>query len=81
MKIHGRVFPSRRTSFKETDLGTAFQSDGLIAINCRDETFFRESASSFADHWIADEGLRCVDEEACLLIRPLDFDPTIAIHL
>ena len=57
-KIHGRLFSSRRTVFKEGFLGSAVRFDGLIAINGRDETSFRESASIFYDCWIADEGLR-----------------------
>ena len=37
---HGHVLPPRRMSFKEAKMGSAVRSDGLIAINDRDETSF-----------------------------------------
>ena len=40
-----------------------------------------ESSPSSDDRLIVNQGSRCVDEELCILIRQLDFDPTIAIKL
>ena len=57
---HGRLFSSRRTDFKETKMISAVRSDGLIAINDRDETSLHESSSSFDDRWIVDEGSTCI---------------------
>ena len=57
---HERLFPSRRIDFKETKMSSVIRSDGLIAINDRDETSLHESSSSFDDRWIADEGSRCI---------------------
>ena len=54
-----RLFPLRRTHFKETKMSSAVRSDGLIAINNRDETSLHESPSSFADRQIVDVGSRC----------------------
>ena len=39
-----------------------------------------ESSPSSDDRPIANQGSRCVDEEVCILIRPLDFGPTIVIN-
>ena len=57
---HGRLFPPRRTDFKETIMSSAVRSDGLIAINDHDETSLHELSSPFDDHWITDEGTRCI---------------------
>ena len=44
MNNHGPVLPPRRTEFKEAKMGVAVGSDGLIAINDRDETSLHESS-------------------------------------
>ena len=38
-----------------------------------------ETVRSYCICSIFDEASRCVDEEACLLIRPLDLDPTLVM--
>ena len=73
------LLPSLRITLKGAKMGSPVRSDGLIAINDRDETSFRESSRLISGRSIANQGSRCIDEEACLLIHPLDFDPTIAI--
>ena len=82
-KIHGPFFPSRRTEFREVRSGRDRLSDGLIAINGRDETSFHESTSLFDDRWIADGGSRCdliAWRRRCFdFDRPLDFDPTLVM--
>ena len=78
--IANEFFRREERILNKSDLGSAVGSDGLIAINDRDRTPIHESSPSFDDRPIVNQGSRCVDEEVCLLIRPLDFDPTIAIH-
>ena len=57
---HRRLFPSRRTDFKERKMSSAVRCDGLITINDRNETSLHELSSSFDDRWITDEGSRCI---------------------
>ena len=46
----------------------------------RNRASIHESLSPPDDRPIANQRSRCVDEDVCILIRPLDFDPTIAIN-
>ena len=80
---HGRLFPPRRTDFKETEMSSAVRSDGLSTINDHDETSLHEFSSSFDDRWITDEGKRCIliiwRRRGVAYDRPLDLDLVVQI--
>ena len=57
-KIHGRLFPSRRISFKETGFGRSRWMKRMIAIDGRDHASVGESTSPFDDRSITGERLR-----------------------
>ena len=58
MKIHGRLFPSRRTSFKEIRFGLSRWMKTMIAIDGRDHASVGESTSPFDDRPINGERSR-----------------------
>ena len=67
------------------ELGVTVGSNGLITINGPDEASLGESVRLSRERPIGD-GASTVShiarfEETCRLIRPLDFNPTIAINL
>ena len=59
MNDHGPVLRRKEVHLKERERGAAIRSDGLIAINDRDETSFRESSRLISGRSIANRGWRC----------------------
>ena len=57
-KIHGPLFPSRRTSFKEIGFGRSRWMKRMITIEGHDHAFVGESASLFDDRPITGEWSR-----------------------
>ena len=79
-KIQGQFFRHEELSFIERNIGRSRWMKRSIMIYDSGEASIDRNDGIYRIHLIYDEASRCVDEEACLLIRPLDFDPRIAIH-
>ena len=72
-------FIAKNRFYKKMKLNHDRWMKQFIAMDGRDCALICESLLPPDDPLIANQRSRCVDEDVCILIRPLDFNPTIAI--